>query len=92
MVEVFKTNVTAVADADMLIAELHKAFPFYKVNFDLDDCDHILRVKSMSAYINPFPIILLLKAFGFEATALPDDHHGDSGRLKRNLVAGEAGN
>ena len=90
MVEVFKTNVTAVADADMLIVELHKAFPFYKVNFDLDDCDHILRVKSMSADINPIPVIALLKAFGFEAKALPDEHQADTARLKRNFVAGEA--
>ena len=91
MVEVFKTNVTADADADMLIAELHKVFPFYKVNFDLDDCDHILRVKSMSGDINPFPIMVLLKDFGFDATALPDDHHGDTARSKRNLFADEAG-
>ena len=91
MVEVFKTNVITDADADKLIAELHKAFPFYKVNFDLDDCDHILRVKSMSADINPFPVIVLLKAFGFDATALPDDDHGDTARFKRNLIAGEAG-
>lgn len=73
MVEVFKTNVTKPADADMLISELHNAFPFYKVNFDLDDCDRILRVKSLSTQINPFPIMVLLKEFGFQATPLPDN-------------------
>jgi len=92
MVEVFKTNVTADADAQLLIAELNKAFPYYKVNFDLDDCDRILRVKSISSEINPFPIMVLVKELGFEAMPLPDDNHVGAGRFKLNLVAGESGN
>ena len=92
MVEVFKTNVTADADAQLLIAALHKAFPFYKVNFDLDDCDRILRVKSLSTEINPFPIMVLLKTLGFDAIPLPDDGLVDGGRLRWDLVPGEAGN
>ena len=92
MVEVFKTNVTAVADADLLITELHKAFPSYKVNFDLDDCDRILRVKSIAADINPFPIMVLLKDFGFEAMPLPGDDQGAQGAFMWTLVTDAAGN
>ena len=91
MVEVFKTNVTADADADLLITELHKAFPSYKVNFDLDDCDRILRVKSISADINPFPIMLLLQDFGFKAMPLPDENYG-SGAFKWSVASDAAGN
>ena len=86
MVEVFKTNVTADADADLLIRVLHKAFPSYKANFDLDDCDRILRIKCISADINPYPIIVLLKDFGFEAMPLPDEHHA-GGTLKWSVAA-----
>jgi hypothetical protein len=91
MVEVFKTNVTADADAHLLIRELHKAFPSYKANFDLDDCDRILRVKSISAEINPFPIMVLLKDFGFEAMPLPDDNNA-AGTYKWTLATDAAEN
>jgi hypothetical protein len=45
MVEVFKTNVQEVDDANMLIQKLRKHFPNYKINFDLEDCDKILRIE-----------------------------------------------
>ena len=68
MVEVFKTNVTELADAELLIGELHKAFPFYKVNFDLDDCDNILRIESEENIA--LPIIDLLKIHSFDCEEL----------------------
>jgi hypothetical protein len=45
MVEVFKINVQEVDDANMLIQKLRKHFPNYKINFDLEDCDKILRIE-----------------------------------------------
>jgi predicted RNA binding protein with dsRBD fold (UPF0201 family) len=45
IVEVFKTNVLCTEDADKILAELLNNFPRYKINFDLDDCDKILRVQ-----------------------------------------------
>jgi hypothetical protein len=45
MVEVFKTNVQEVDDANMLIQKLRKHFPNYKINFDFEDCDKILRIE-----------------------------------------------
>ena len=45
MVEVYKTNVTALTDAREIIAVLKSHFPETRINFDLDDCDKILRVE-----------------------------------------------
>ena len=72
MVEVFKTNVNERDHANMLINQIHKIFTDYKANFDLDDCDKILRVKSIKGVIEPSCLIDLLKKFGFHAEVLPD--------------------
>jgi len=45
MVEVFKTDVTSETEADMLLAVLQKKYPEARINFDLQDCDRILRIK-----------------------------------------------
>ena len=44
MVEVFKTNVKKINEAKKLVDELHQFFPGSKINFDLDDCDKVLRI------------------------------------------------
>ena len=44
MVEVFKTNIEDKLVADSLVQELGTLFPGSSVNFDLDDCDRILRI------------------------------------------------
>ena len=46
MVEVFKTNVQKAAQAKRIVAALLQCFPGCLVNFDLDDCDKILRVEA----------------------------------------------
>ncbi|GEO03463.1 hypothetical protein AAE02nite_11270 [Adhaeribacter aerolatus] len=73
MVEVFKTNVHHPGQAHMLLNQIHRLFKNYKANFDLDDCDKILRVKCDSGYIQPAALINLLQDFGFKAEVLPDD-------------------
>jgi hypothetical protein len=45
MVEVFKTNVRSTREAKRIIQKLAEAFPAHKINFDLSDCDRILRVQ-----------------------------------------------
>ncbi|MEO7531260.1 MAG: hypothetical protein ABIS69_07610 [Sediminibacterium sp.] len=45
MVEVFKTNVQEVTQSKMIIQQLLEYFPNNKINFDLSDCDRILRVE-----------------------------------------------
>jgi hypothetical protein len=72
MIEVFKTNVTERDHANMLIGLIHKIFIDYKANFDLDDCDNILRVKSSEGKVQSSCLVDLLKHFGFHAEVLPD--------------------
>jgi len=73
MVEVFKTNVNERDHANMLIDLIHKTFINYKANFDLHDCDNILRVECRTGLIPPALLIDLLKEFGFQAEVLPGD-------------------
>jgi hypothetical protein len=73
MIEVFKTNVTERDQANRLVDQIHKTFMDYKANFDLEDCDRILRVKAVSGRVQPSQLIGLLKDFGFHAEVLPDD-------------------
>jgi len=72
MVEVFKTNVEHRVHAIMLIEQIRKVFPEYKANFDLDDCDRILRVTSTTGSVEACELIRLLEEQGFEAEVLPD--------------------
>ena len=72
MIEVFKTNVKDHDLANILLDQIHKTFVDYKANFDLQDCDNILRVKSATVSIQSDCLINLLKDFGFHAEVLPD--------------------
>jgi hypothetical protein len=47
IVEIFKTNVQKVTETNYIIDVIKKAFPSYLVNFDLEDCDKILRVEGV---------------------------------------------
>jgi hypothetical protein len=73
MVEVFKTDVQYADDARMLTDRIHRAFPGYKANFDLEDCDRILRVACTHGDINPARIISLLNHMGVWAEVLADE-------------------
>jgi hypothetical protein len=73
MIEVFKTNVNNQCEANMLLDRIHKTFIHYSANFDLSDCDRILRVKNSTGSIKPSHLITLLKQAGFEAQVLPDE-------------------
>ena len=72
MIEVFRTNVECREQANRLIGEIHKNFPGYKVNFDLDDCDRILRVVSENGSVAVSSLMSLVKNFGFSVEVLPD--------------------
>ena len=72
MVEVFSTNVESYEQAAFLLYQLGLIFPEYEINFDLEDCDNILRVKSGLDTIDVIQIIALLNDLGFVAQVLPD--------------------
>ncbi len=73
MVEVFKTDVNETEHARILLHEIGNRFTGYEVNFDLEDCDRILRVKASNGVIDTSALIELLKGFGYHAEILPDE-------------------
>lgn len=46
VVEVFKTNISDAQQSIVLKEKLLLIFPRAKINFDLEDCDKILRIES----------------------------------------------
>lgn len=73
MIEVFKTDVQNLRQANMLRFELGKVFTGYQITFDLNDCDKILCIKGPNdTLIQDYLVIDLMKNFGFTAEVLPD--------------------
>jgi len=72
MIEVFKTNVSDPDHANMLLEQIHDRFIEYRANFDLEDCDNILRVASANGHVEISTLIGLLENHGFQAQVLPD--------------------
>ena len=68
MIEVFKTNVQKKAQSKMLLSILSEAFPSFKINFDLSDCDKVLRVEGDN--MEALPIMILVKEYGFTCEVL----------------------
>lgn len=46
MVEIFKTNITSKTIANRVVKLLQLQFPNSRINFDLEDCDNILRIET----------------------------------------------
>lgn len=72
IVEVFKTNVETDEHAERLVHLIHDNFPEYTANFDLNDCDRILRVKS-SGLIRQSSVLAILYNSGVDASILTDE-------------------
>jgi hypothetical protein len=68
MIEVFKTNVQKKAQSKMLLSILSDAFPSSKINFDLSDCDKVLRVEGEN--IQALSVMVLVKENGFRCEIL----------------------
>jgi hypothetical protein len=68
MVEVFKTNVQRKTQSKMLLGILSEAFPSFKINFDLSDCDKVLRVEGDN--METSRIMIVVKEYGFNCEVL----------------------
>lgn len=68
MVEIFRTNVHDMTHAEQIIDLLSSHFPSFMINFDLHDCDKILRVKGESIPVNE--IVEIVSANGFHCSLL----------------------
>lgn len=72
MVEVFKTTVADANAAKKLLDQIHAHFKAYHANFDLEDCDRILRIKSSNDTVCASAIISLVEKNGYAAEVLED--------------------
>lgn len=63
MIEVFKTDVYEPERSIIIIQKLLEYFPDNKINFDLEDCDKILRVEGSN--ILPEKIMQMLNEEGY---------------------------
>ena len=70
MVSVFKTSVRTKKAAKQLTPSLNKLLQHAKWNFDLEDCDKILRIDSKNEI--SLAIVKLLKDKGFDCEELTD--------------------
>ena len=68
IVEVFKTNVAEVELSELLIQQLEDQFPDSFINFDMEDCDKILRVEA--PMVAPEKIIQILNSNGYSCEIL----------------------
>ena len=68
MVEVFKTNIQQSDEAKMLVEKLAEHFPAHEINFDLPDCDRILRVQGND--IAEEKIIDIVSSFNYHCEIL----------------------
>lgn len=73
MVEVFKTSVNNLSDAEEVLTALSLAFPQATMNFDLEDVDNILRVEHGNDMVNFDKIIATVESAGFVIEVLEDD-------------------
>ncbi len=58
MVEVFKTNIEQTEHSEILLSKLNELFPYLKINFDLEDCDNILRVEGTTISVEAIQEVL----------------------------------
>ena len=73
MIEVFKTNVTSMVDAQRILHEIRNTNPQYHPNFDLQDQDRILRVVCAINEIDQHSIIRVVRKHGYHAEVLADE-------------------
>lgn len=89
MIEVFKTNVTTKTEAVRLLDEIHRSYSHCRANFDLSDCDNILRVEGVRGEGDICAILTLVRECGYYAEVLPDDASasGESGIARAVVFA-----
>lgn len=58
MVVIFKTDVWEGNRAVYLIAKLKARFPACRINFDLDDCDRVLRIEGEQLQVDSIRALL----------------------------------
>lgn len=69
-VEVFKTNVVNKRAAKVILEEIGRHQPHYKCNFDLEDCDKVLRIENAKGKVDTKLIFQILQKNNFVGAIL----------------------
>ena len=72
MIEVFCTNITCKNQAALILQKLSETFSNCYFNFDLEDCDNILRVESKNRTVNVDSIVNIVRDSGYQISILED--------------------
>jgi hypothetical protein len=73
MIEVYKTNIKSTQRAFEIIDAIHRLHPEVTANFDLADCDNILRIDAGANEAIIQLVQRLLERFGCRAEVLKDE-------------------
>ncbi len=65
IVEIFKTNVSTEKEARETTRSLLRLYPIYKINFDLEDEENILRVEAIKRKVETNNIIKYMIELGY---------------------------
>ena len=71
VVQVFKTDVANQMIAASIILYLNQYFAHCRINFDLDDCDKVLRIENSQAPLDEVEIRSLIAGCGYHCEPLP---------------------
>ena len=72
MVEIFRTNVKSKRLAGKVLKSLHLYLPAFKFNFDLEDCDRILRAQSNGCPVECSRIMQIVKGHSIDISLFED--------------------
>lgn len=70
LVEVFRTNVSTIAEATLAEQVLSSILPKAIISFDLEDCDKILRIETSQGSLNHKMVIRHLEKINVMAEVL----------------------
>jgi N12 class adenine-specific DNA methylase len=72
MIEVFKTTIENSKQANVVKQLLLMANPTLEINFDLDDCDRILRINNNEKTVDVSAVLKIFHEKGIQIEVLPD--------------------
>ncbi len=72
IVKVFKTDVQDQLVARQIVLFLKQTFSYWRINFDLDDCDRILRIESQQGAVEEGEVQLLIARYGHRCEPLQE--------------------
>lgn len=70
-ISVYKTSVDSKAEAEAIAELILRQIPFSNINFDLDDCDNVLRIVTHNGTFNEEIVKHIFKSKNHRLETLP---------------------